>query len=673
MKKLLIFAISMIFVCIFAFSVNAEEINGVHYTLDHVNKVATVNTENRKATTEIVTIPSEIEFEGAAYKVTKIANDAFYGNKSVVELRILSEYITEIPTSMIADTHGGNLKKVYIDFSNITSIGGAAFNPSPQTNGNDPKINAFYYYDAKAFLQTGEDVLITEPDFSNVTSIGAAAFQGANFTKLTIPAGLTVINTQVFRCTSIQELVIEGENRETLGYYSFNACKSLTKITIKSRNLKSVQNDVFANCTSLEEIYIDLSQCKTISTSAFSFAKYYDSGNKLTKWYNLEGEAVVDLSNVTELKERCFASSNLGSAKIIWPKALTMIQSQVFRKCNIKDTMVINAAPGSSLNLEFWCFEGNAPTYVFCNEGVVSTGARFSGVTAVFLADNLKITDSNGGFEGGSVAYFKSLSSDSVIPNGSKCTVNYVSDGTIANYGACGAIATVTMGDEKITLGVVSHTTSDAIDNTLCPVGKVNATSCAFCDYVKYTVDGNEVEKKEHEYNLTGSITYVSFYEMGFKTNKCVCGAEKANETATEAAIFEYRGISVCQFADVNGKHSMTLGYYINQEAYQSYIASGKTLEVGVIVCAKKITGATPLFIDENGKVLPVNGEKTFVTTDSATVNSYLDIIVSGISKDKNGEELIMSIYLSTGEEIFYLNEKNQSTEAEAVKISIEE
>ena len=92
MKKLLIFAISMIFVCIFAFSVNAEEINGVQYTLDHINKVATVNTENRKATTEIVTIPSEIEFEGAAYKVTKIANDAFYGNKSVVELRIMWRY-----------------------------------------------------------------------------------------------------------------------------------------------------------------------------------------------------------------------------------------------------------------------------------------------------------------------------------------------------------------------------------------------------------------------------------------------------------------------------------------------------------------------------------------------------------------------------------------------------
>ena len=33
-------------------------------------------------------------------------------------------------------TDPGPLEKIYIDFSRITSIGGAGFNPSTQTNGN---------------------------------------------------------------------------------------------------------------------------------------------------------------------------------------------------------------------------------------------------------------------------------------------------------------------------------------------------------------------------------------------------------------------------------------------------------------------------------------------------------------------------------------------------------
>ena len=124
------------------------------------------------------------------------------------------------------NTYNGALEKIYIDFSNITSIGSAALNPSDQGNGNNPMLNNFYYYDAKAFLKDGSSVVITDPDFSNCTSIGSAAFQGANFEKLTIPAAVQ-LKGQMFRMSTIKELVVEGEDREVIELYVFQSCKSL--------------------------------------------------------------------------------------------------------------------------------------------------------------------------------------------------------------------------------------------------------------------------------------------------------------------------------------------------------------------------------------------------------------------------------------------------------------
>ena len=99
MKKRIILVLSLIalLACILALSVSAIEYNGVYYDIDTKNQVATVNKENKTSTFEIAHIPSTFTYEGVEYKVTKIANDAFAGNKTVKEIRILSEYITKIP------------------------------------------------------------------------------------------------------------------------------------------------------------------------------------------------------------------------------------------------------------------------------------------------------------------------------------------------------------------------------------------------------------------------------------------------------------------------------------------------------------------------------------------------------------------------------------------------
>lgn len=672
MKKRIILTLAclVLLLCALAISVSAAEINGVYYDLDSKNGVATVNKENKTSTFEIAEIPSTFTYEGVEYKVTKIANDAFSGNKTVKEIRILSTYITKIPYGMIASTHGGALEKIYIDFSNITSYDGAALNPSTQTNGNNPVANSFYYYDAKAYLENGSDVLITDPDFSNCTSIGSAAFQGANFEKLTIPAAVQ-LKGQMFRMSTIKELVVEGEDREVIELYVFQSCKSLKKITIKSRNLKTISNDVFSGDTAVEEIHIDLSKCESVGGTAFCFSTAYDAGNTTAQWYNLEGEKIVDLSSMKNFQSKSFSSSNIGSAKIIWPNAIEALSNQVFRKCNIvNQPMLITAAEGVSLDLEYWAFEGNTPTAIICNEGVVTVGARFHGVTAVFLAPSIKITDKEKSFRDGSTLYCKGLTDDSLVPSTSHCTIINISGGSIANYGVCGVVATVETADGDAVIGQVAHTTADSINNALCPIGKVNETKCKFCSYIKYTVDGNEVAPKEHDYVLIGSITYASFYEMGYKTNKCECGAEKANETATENAIFAYRGISVSQFPDKNGNYSITQGYFVDEIAYTNYINAGKTLSYGIVASAKSVTGTCPLTIVD-GAVKAVNEAKTIFAPQYTITYNYIDVKVTSIPVSLNGNELVMCLFAFDGEEIYYMNEGAQAKEATAVVINV--
>lgn len=661
-------------VCMLAISVSATEINGVHYNLNISNQTAEVSTDNKTSTTTIVTIPSTVEYEGVTYMVTSIASSAFSGNNSMVELRILSEYITAIPFGMISNTYSsGTLKKIYVDFTNIKTIAEAGFNPSSETNGNSPKQNSFFYYDAKAFSENGSDILITAPDFSNTSTIGQAAFQGANFEKLTIPAHMP-FSSQMFRMSTIKELVIEGEDRETFGYYCFAACTSLEKITVKSRNLLKIQSDTFTHCKNVKEIYIDLSKCTSIGGSAFVFSHQYDAGNTTTQWYNLEGEKVIDLSSVEKLENSCFASSNIGSAKIAWPKALTTLADQAFRRCNITQPMLINAAEGVTLSLPFWCFHGNSPSILVCNEGVTSTSLSFSKTTAIFLADSIKIARNDGCFRDGSTLYCKSITDDSYAIDSKHCTVVPITSGTIANYGLCGFVATITANEENIVIGQVNHTTSDAINNAYCPVGKVTETTCKFCDYITHSIDGETIEPKVHEYVLVGSITYVNFFDMGYKTNKCQCGDEKTSDTATENAIFVLRGISYSEFADKDGNFSVTQGYCVNRTAYENYINSGKSLEYGLVVAGKNVVGTQPLTV-EDGKVCAVS-EKAYLSKQSMLPHDYINIKVTGISPTNNGAEIIMCMFIFNGENISYLNNIDgvaaQSTTANTVVLNLQ-
>ena len=149
-------------------------------------------------------------------------------------------------------------------------------------------------------------------------------------------------------------------------------------------------------------------------------------------------------------------------------------------------------------------------------------------------------------------------------------------------------------------------------------------------------------------------VDYFSPISVGDICTRKECG--KGVVSKKIAPVFEQAlGISTTEKPDANGKYSMTVGYAINRDAYNE-LCEYITLEFGFVVSAVSVTGKEPLKL-ENGKACPVNAEKTIFVEQTALAHRLVDIKLIGISSANNGMEFVMTMFVSDGEKITYLND----------------
>ncbi len=557
MKKRLLLTVALVALlcCLFALCASAAEVNvgDVFYTTydnatayEGYDGTATVNTKNQSNTATIISIPDTITVGEKTYVVNAISGSAFNGNKTVQEIRILSKYITVIPGSMILNTNGGALSKIFIDFSIITEVASAGLNPSNQSNGNNPVVNSFYYYDAKAFIADGSEVKITSPNFASLKTVGQAAFQGAQFEKLVVPAGAE-ISTQCFRMVQASEIIIKGD-RTSIPNYSFAHCRNARKVVVESRNLQKIGSSSFAfNFQKVDgaypscDFYIDMSKVKTVEGSAFIFSSGYDHGITTIQWYNLEGEKIVDLSSVEYLYSQCFASSNVGSAYIIWPKALALLENQVFRKCNINQVAVINGKADAKISIQDYAISaGNTITGLVCNENVAKINASFSNAAfAVLLGDSVEISTSK--FVSSSTPlYCKEITSNTSF------STQEIASGSVLAYGVCGYGAEVNFADASSAIvGTFNHTENEGAPTTpSCTVPTGVEYRCALCDtFIRYE---ETAPAPGHTYDASNpdSVDPLTCTTNEFKHYTCSVCTEKFEIITAYAAGHKYTIIS---------------------------------------------------------------------------------------------------------------------------------
>lgn len=260
-----------------------------------------------------VTLPNTIE---------KLGTGTFF-NCTALQQISLPEELKSLPES------------IFLRCKKLESI---TFPKSLQTIGNEALKSTLWLKNAKKknpmvivnnILVDGttckDNVII--PD--NITYIVADAFYGSSITAVTVPAGVTSLNSYTFgdckqlktvnlpstiisielgafyQCSALNKISLP-KNLRAIGEYAFYNCSSLLSITFNT-NLESIGNYSFRGCTKLSSLAFPAS-LKTIGIQAFSEC------SKLVTVKMKEGITQIDTKafyNCTKLKDIIFPTKSL--------------------------------------------------------------------------------------------------------------------------------------------------------------------------------------------------------------------------------------------------------------------------------------------------------------------------------------------------------------------------
>ena len=259
----------------------------------------------------VLVIPEYIK----GYKVTAIANRAFYNCKTLTEITI-PETVTSIGT------------QIFYKADNLSTI----------------------YYNST--YSSGEN------NFLNTASIKKVVFGGkyvpsdiirdcVNITQIEIIDSVIEIHSSAFSgCSAVKEVVIP-DSVVDIGGYVFNNCTSLVSVEL-SKSIKNIDYMAFAGCISLVEIEIPdgvLGIDDYVFTGCSSLTSVVIP-NSVTR---IGGYAFYDCSSLTDI---CIPNSviSLGGgafrgccaiSSIVIPDSIAVINNQMFLDCTSLKIIVI--------------------------------------------------------------------------------------------------------------------------------------------------------------------------------------------------------------------------------------------------------------------------------------------------------------------------------------------
>jgi hypothetical protein len=214
----------------------------------------------------------ELIDNGTAYRVRKgtitggaVAIPAYYNGLPVTEIGSSSD------ASPGSAFYGAGLTTVHIP-ATVTSIGAYAFdenrNLASVTFAGGSQLTTIH---RNAFARAGLNTVMNVPIPATVTSIGIYAFQSSGITNVTLPAGVTVINDNMFNgCSKLTSVVVQGSVTTIGGNAFYNS--ALTTITFTDiSQLQSIGNSAFVLCLSLTTNcdFVKDSQLQSIDYQAF--------------------------------------------------------------------------------------------------------------------------------------------------------------------------------------------------------------------------------------------------------------------------------------------------------------------------------------------------------------------------------------------------------------------
>ena len=353
---------------------------------------------------------------------------------------------------------------------------------------------------------------------------------------------------------------------------------------------------------------------------------------------------------------KSFASSNIGSAEVIWPSEIEIIEDECLRKCNIQGLLYINMAQGKTATIKYYMIDGNNFTTAIFGNGVTTVEARFaSDCTVVALADEISFTHTkNPPLTKTSTLYCKSAN----ISHSTKPNVVTITTGTAVWSRTCGIYATVqtTLG-QTVKVGTDTHNFAFVdYNNNYCPINVMGDFYCAKCKTTKQEI---AVENYEgitpvlgHDMSQLFDIVYANgVINAGNTTMKCADCDNKETTEGNANAIITFKGFS----AKIGGPEIM-VDYKIDKDAYNNYKSLYSSFGFGVAARVLSASGASDELVEIVGGVAKATAEKSIVA-DITTENCVgIMFKITGFSLDTHyNTPLAMCAFVTDGEEVDYI------------------
>lgn len=540
-------------------------------------------------------------------KVTSFAVQSFRGS-TVTELVLNCSSVTTLPSYSFDACASLSI----VDASKVSfeTIGSHSLSGTKSLTSLTLDFSKIKRIEGNAFAEAGASTSVnfaSNIDISNLEYLGGSAFKKSKLTgDIVIPANCSINDASyAFENVPITSVVIESETLTKIPT-AFMTGTSLSSIVVKSKKLVTISDSAFgALQVSPNRIVIDLSKVTTVGGAAFEFTTNCQGSNNFnskTVWCDLEGRNLVNLKNVTSIGSEAFGTSNVGSAHIIWPDALTSISYQAFRKANLKE-VYLNAAEGSSITAEYWAFNGNPIELFVVGQGVTLSNQLEAQCTVVLLSETT-ISDAKFITKSGSTIYYTTLLGDNT--NFTNAEMIPITGGT-ATSTACGIDCSVTLASDSSTviISVPVHTWDNGVTNeAYCPIGAVVDFNCIYCDAEK-----TEGEGTEHDHSVAVIVYENGFMQAGVKTMKCSNTECTSILDGTEetVAIFTFKGFAYSTI----GEGSMISSFAVNQDALEAYNKTASSdeqiTEYGLVAATQSNVGSAGNPFAEGVKNATVN------------------------------------------------------------------
>lgn len=229
---------------VFAYGTEVTE-GELTYKLNENDKTAKL-TKAADSVTNVV-VPSTVSYDGVAYSITEIGQNAFY-NATNLESVSFPDTVTEL-----WDGFGNCEKLSYVKLpTNIKEIKGSTFHNCISLK----EINI--------------------PD--GVVEIGSWAFSGCtSLQKVTLPKSVRKIGSWAFSgCTALETMNLP-DNLESVSERAFQKCSNW-KAEVSLKNVETIPMECFYQCSSITKVELS-AQVKTIEKNAFK-----ECGTETTEW-----------------------------------------------------------------------------------------------------------------------------------------------------------------------------------------------------------------------------------------------------------------------------------------------------------------------------------------------------------------------------------------------------